>query len=314
MAQNIDLSQFTTAALDSTDPGQLLKNLASGLSTLKQALDAGQISVSEYINTARPLATRGELASFQIASSGSQGADLYNQSGIERAMKEAGFTRSTELGKPKINLGQKYETQLREELIPENVSPEQREQLLKDIPLDIGFDTDRFAVEREGIRQRLQAEGDAATAKTRRGEALNELAGLLGKQADEAFDTNRAAILEDLNARGLLRSSAVGHEFARERSRQKQVSENIISTQAISDRDADLNALLQAGAGQRQFQTAGLERQFGLEDLSRSQAFALQMAELTKPQAKGKTSGQKWAEGIQAAAPIAAAAITRKPT
>lgn len=308
MAQNIDLSQYTPQALIQRFPGNNgLDGYARGLIDLKKALDTGKISVSQYLKVAKPLANRGQLAAHQTASSGSEGASAYTASGISNAMQQAGFTPGVELGKMQVDLGQKYETQLREELIPANVTGEAREKLLKDIPLDIGFDTDRFAIEREGIRQRLQTEEEAAQAKTARGSALDELAGLLNKQADEAFDVNRAGIMEDLNSRGLLRSSAVGKSFADERARQKNVSENIIAAQSISDRDADINALVQAGAAQRGFQSAGLQREFGLEDLTRSQNLAMMIAEMSKPQAKGKTSGEKWAQGATAAAPIIAA-------
>lgn len=276
------------------------------LKDMRTVLDRGEIDVADFIDISKPFAEQFNSELFALAGSGSAGADAARDL-VRRLESETGFVQNA--SDPRgldINLPEEFQQRLREELLPENISAEERERLLETIPTDIGFDTDRFKLEREGIRQRLQEEKSAETAATGRSESLEELTSLLAEQGDQAFDVNRAGILEDLNARGLFRSSAVGTEFARERGRQADISRNIVSAQSISDRDANINALIQAGATQRDFQTSGLSREFSLDDFGRQTQAGFRLGEATSPQlGGGKSGGQKALDVTEGAANLA---------
>jgi hypothetical protein len=84
----------------------------------------------------------------------------------------------------------------------------------------------------------------------RRRQRLEELRGILGEEQERAFEESQPEILEDLERRGLLRSTDVGRAFAKERGRLEELSESALARQALEDVE---------------FETGGLQELFGLE-------------------------------------------------
>ena len=285
-----------------------LAKLAESLRSFRKQLDSGDLSVQQFVEQAKPQAK--ELLQLIGGLAGRSSADATFANQFLGVLPEAGFKHTGgTIADPtvKVALPQKFEEQARQELLPENLPEDQRQAILDEIPRDIGFDTDRFNIEREGIRQKLQQTEDIETAKTSREERLVDLGALLRKQGEEAFDINQAPILEQLQARGLAQTSELESSFARERRRQSDVTQNILTQQSLSDREADIAGALSAGELQRDFQSSGLSREFGLEDLARSNALARELAILSQPQARGKSRGEKAVEGIEAGASVVGA-------
>lgn len=121
-----------------------------------------------------------------------------------------------------------------------------KEAQLLDLDLDIIDQLVRGQQERfGGLAGDIRGRGEEFVSgiSAERTSRLEDLAGLLEREREEAFDISRPEILEDLERRGLLHSSAVGEEFARERGRLTRESENILRRQALQDVDFEQQLL-----------------------------------------------------------------------
>ncbi len=278
------------------------------LKQLRAALNAGQIEVSQFLREGKALSE--SIFNIQLAlgaggkDSAKRGDDLRNAF----ASADTGFRQEpTGDAKTAIKtaLPEEYQTRLREELIPKNVTGEERARLLAEIPDDIGFDTDRFAIEREGIRQSQQTKRTAAEQATRRQQGLVDLTKLLSERDSRLFKDAIPEIAEEANAKGILKSSGYGDSLAHERARLQAGSSEAIAKQAISDRDLDVNSLAAIIGQQQGFQSDGLSREFSTKDYTKQQNDALYLARENQPSSGGKSGGEKAAQGASTAAAIA---------
>lgn len=114
----------------------------------------------------------------------------------------------------------------------------------------------------------------------RRQERLRNLGSILAGQREQAFNRAAPGIMEDLSARGLLHSSALGEELAGEQSRLARQSELELMRQALQD--TDVLAGIRGGALGREIELgrAGQERVFSLEDFEKQAALAREIAQI----------------------------------
>ncbi|KKM17812.1 hypothetical protein LCGC14_1671990 [marine sediment metagenome] len=135
---------------------------------------------------------------------------------------------------------------------------------------------DEFLETQRGLTEEFIT-GEEERRRLRRG----ELSGLLSEQREAAFDVNAPQILEQLESRGLFTSeSTVGTSFAREQGRLQQISENILSQQALSDIDV-IGGFRQGALGREiGAEEAFLERGFSIEDFERTAGLARTLAEI----------------------------------
>jgi hypothetical protein len=162
------------------------------LQRLRKALDAGQISVKEFIEQGKPISDFVFSEQQRIGGSGSKGADAANSLRRTFDNTDVGFkfTDSSDRNKwSEVNLPEKYQQDVRATQLPSNLTPEEREKALKEIPNDVPINSDRYLVEREGLRQEQQSTDFANQSSARRDQALNEISG------------NRDAVLSDADAR-----------------------------------------------------------------------------------------------------------------
>jgi len=152
--------------------------------------------------------------------------------------------------------------------------------------------TDKFITE----------EGDRRSAR------LKELSGILGGQRDEAFAENAPGIYEDLSSKGLLHSSATGQALSKEKGRLQSLSDAAISTQALSDQD--VLSQFRQGAMQRELglYEGGLERQYSIEDWTKSAGLQRELAQMNASAMKSAANTQgkydMWGNIISAGATI----------
>jgi len=144
-------------------------------------------------------------------------------------------------------------------------------------------------------RERVLGEQFITGEEERRKQRRSDLSGLLTTSREQAFSENAPEILESLSSRGLLRSSAVGEELAGEQSRLQQISENFLSTQALSDVDA-ISGFKQGALGREiDLRRKGKEREFSLEDFGREASLARELAQLgvssSREQSKADLTG-----------------------
>lgn len=268
--------------------------LLNQLKALRGQLDAGQIPVTQYLDQGKQLAQQIFAEQLRLGGGGSnaakQGDDLRN------AFQSAntGFTQSptndptTAIG---INLPDKYQQDIRESLIPSNITGDQRKQLIDSIPNDIQYGSDQWKIEQEAIRQKVQAQQAADQASTLRKQNLSTLSDVLSKQADQAYDANSPKILEDLNARGLLGGSGVGKALAQEKTRQQQLVDSMLAQQGVSNSNLDANAIQGIQDDYAAMEQAGLSRNFSTADNSTAFNQALALAKLSQPQSQGSSKG-----------------------
>lgn len=288
-------SELETSA--TTDP---VAEKINKLAQFRQQLESGQLSVRDFLSGARPLAERINRDLFEISGTGSSGADLA-RSLLGQFQQTSGFKQgSADPRQLDVALPAKFERQVREELLPPGLSPEERERLLADIPQDIGFDEERFQAEREAVRQQVQSEQAATEAGTLREERLIGLEELLSTQRGRAREEAIPQLTERLQTQGLLQTGELERAFAREESRLQGASQDILTEARLTERDIQAGEIQQRLAARQGFQTAGLQREFGLQDFGRQQQTAFQLAALAQPQARGKGRGQR-ALGIASA-------------
>jgi len=116
--------------------------------------------------------------------------------------------------------------------------------------------------------------------KTSRADRLKELETLLGEREERLFSESTPGILEDLSSRDLLHSSAVGEAFAKERGRLGAESREILTAQQLADLDVEQQLAKEIEDRIFGLKVGGVEREFSLEDLGRSERLAREIGGL----------------------------------
>jgi hypothetical protein len=281
---------------------------AKYLQDLRQELDSGQISVSDFIKLGTPAAQYGYNSVSTVAGRGSGAASAVNPAiGLlqQAGFKQTGGTVGATTVAPV--LPEEYQQRVREELVPKNIPEDQRRQIIDSIPTDIDILSDEGRIYREGITQSLQQEKMAGQQKDLRGQNLRELATFLSGEEDRKFNLARPEIAEQANASGVYTGSGYSEALARERSKLAGDTSALLAAQGLSDRDADVQALATILGTRQGFQTGGLQRTFGLQDEDRSFARSKELAELTKPKMPEESGLDKWLKVINTGANVWAA-------
>lgn len=268
---------------------------------LRKQLDKGDITVADFLEQGQKLADEGLASIRGWARGGAEGANTANPY-LEK-FKEVGFGYDESEKTFTPHLPAKFQDALREEMLPENLSPEERERYKKLIPNDIGFDTDRFKIEREGIRQQYQQEQGLTQQKTIQQKRLDDLRTALMDQTSRQFQRDVNPIAGESQNAGLLETSGFGDALARRHKELDERSQDIITAQSLSDRDLEVGSISQALAQRQGFQTAGLDRTFSTTDRANQFNQAMMLANLSKPQ------GQSGGKGGGGAVPGAAAGL-----
>ncbi len=126
---------------------------------------------------------------------------------------------------------------------------------------------------------------------------LDELSGVLQKQQSAALGDQMPGIYEDLNTRGLLRSSALGEKVGLEATKLARQTSEQLALQGLTDRGTainDLSGIENSYLGQR---NSALQRRFSLEDFDRQVAAgeklgANALPQISQPSAKGSSALQ----------------------
>lgn len=149
---------------------------------------------------------------------------------------------------------------------------------------------DQLTIEQEATRQAEQQRQAYEAQNALSTQRMAQLKDLLTQQEDQQFNENKTGIYEDLNSRGLLRSSELGAALGREKAKLAATTNNQLSQTALSDTDRQVKAISDILAQQQSFQTSGLERRFTLEDFNREASLSQQLGSQYAPQVKGGSS------------------------
>ncbi len=107
---------------------------------------------------------------------------------------------------------------------------------------------------------------------------LGELTSLLAKQQTDQFRMEIPQIAETAQAQGFLETSGFGGALA---NRYKELTAGTsaeLAKQSLEDRDLQIKGLGDVGKNSNDLATAGLERTFSTQDLTRSEALARELA------------------------------------
>lgn len=110
-----------------------------------------------------------------------------------------------------------------------------------------------------------------------------ELAQILNDQMDRQFNDQMPSYLEDLNTRGLLRSSALGDRLATERAKMAASVNEQLALQGITDQYGGIDALTGVNDQYLKSRQAGLSRRFSLEDWARQMQASKELGQAVTP-------------------------------
>jgi len=285
------------------------------LKKLRKQLENEEISVAEFQRLGQPIAEQAIGDIGVIAGQSGKAASSVNPFISE--IKKTGFVQTGGAGETpevQLRLPENLELQSRDVLLQDpNLSPEEKRRLLETIPSDVRIGSDRFAIEKERVRQELRAEQEQLQRQQEREGQLTELEKILATQRKEAFAEGVPILSEQLQTQGLLQTSELERQFGKEEARLARESQNILATERLKARELDLGEKLDIQEASRRFQSAGLQREFSLSDFQREEQIARQIAELSKPQQRGKGKGEKALgviQGVQGAANTASSIRT----
>jgi len=141
------------------------------------------------------------------------------------------------------------------------------------------------------LAYKLQQE-QAGMSKAEREKMLQEYADLVSQQQNRMLDENAPALYEDLNTRGLLRSSELGNAMGRERAKAAAVLQEQVGMQGLTDRDAYIRSLEDANTNYIQGRSGGIQRRFSLEDFARQASVAKDTGLALQPISTGTPSSK----------------------
>ncbi len=171
------------------------------------------------------------------------------------------------------------------------------------------YDAQRIAQE-AALQQQLSTQSqEGVTAK--RQQYLNDLSGLLTQRNQTQMAYDSPGIYEDLNSRGLLRSSELGNAMSRESAKLNADTTNQLAQYGVQGETGDLSNLTNIQNQYNAGRNSALSREFSVEDYNKQvqtgKDLGQQYASL-KPQAPS-TKQQAEVAAIPAAGQVATAAM-----
>jgi hypothetical protein len=132
-----------------------------------------------------------------------------------------------------------------------------------------------------------------------------ELAKILNDQMERQFSDQMPAYLEDLNTRGLLRSSALGDRLATERSKMAAGVNEQLALQGITDQYGGIDALTGVSDQYLKARQSGLSRQFSLEDWARQMQASKELGSAVAPVTPYAGTGKGGMQDLQTGMSVA---------
>jgi hypothetical protein len=175
---------------------------------------------------------------------------------------------------------------------------------------EAAFDAQKIAQE-AALQQQLAQQALEARA-TQRKKYMEDLSGILMNQQNQAFQESNPVIQEELNAKGLLRSSELGNALSRELKSLQGTTTSQLAKYGTDAEMADLNDLKGIQDSYNQARNSALQRQFSVEDYGRQIDASIRLGQeagqLTPNQ--GKSGSPTTGAAIQGGSAIASAMIT----
>jgi len=175
-------------------------------------------------------------------------------------------------------------------------------------PGDTGSALDEKKLIQEAELQRQLQLEQWEQANALRAQYQQELAQTLQSQMDRQFQESLPGMYEDLNTRGLLRSSALGDRMSTEQSKLAARTNEQLALQAIQDQYGSLGQLGGIHDQYGQARYGAIDRRFSMEDYARQIEASLKMGQAMTPMQQysggnSKAGAQATMMGLGAMAP-----------
>lgn len=138
------------------------------------------------------------------------------------------------------------------------------------------------------------------TLQTTRQEQMKKLSELLATQAESQMSDLSPAVYEDLNSRGLLRSSALGDRMATEKGKITRDISQQLAMQDLANQQEYAGQFNNIGEQYLSGREGGINRQFSLEDYARQLKASMDLGQAVAPMQQYQAGGK--GEGMASAA------------
>lgn len=170
---------------------------------------------------------------------------------------------------------------------------------------EAGIDENKILAEAELAKQLRQQTLEQTT--TARKKMLSDLSGSLQRQQQAALSDQMPGIYEDMNSRGLLRSSELGSRVAQENAKLSRDTSERLAQATIDAEGADINALPGIMENYLGSRGSAVSRRFSLEDFGRQieagkTLGAAAIPQISQPSGKGSGAITGASAGAQAGA------------
>jgi hypothetical protein len=172
-------------------------------------------------------------------------------------------------------------------------------------------DAQRVAQE-AALQQQLSVQNQQGITD-KRSQYLKDLSDVLQKQQAQNMSEAAPGIYEDLNSRGLLRSSALGDSMARELKSLQGTTTNTLAQKAIEGETADLGNYNKIQDTYNAGRNSALQREFSVEDYNRQIQAAKDLGEQAAQLKPSAPSTKQQAE-VAAASSVGPAAAAGAKT
>lgn len=245
------------------------------LKDLRSQLDAGKISVADFIKYGTPAAQQGYDAASQVAGTGSSAANSVKPYLANFATY--GFNLGADR-KVTPSLPAKYQQDAVNASLPTGLTDDQRKQFLNELPPGIDPFSDQGKIELEKARESAQQTSSLNQQLDARTQGLSALGSILQKQNQAQFDYDLPNIKEQLQGEGVYQSpSALANAVARESSMLGANTTATLGQYGLGNIDlltAGLQGITQNNLG---LQQSGLQRNFSTLDFDTQANLARQI-------------------------------------
>ncbi len=131
--------------------------------------------------------------------------------------------------------------------------------------------------------EEAKSRGILSEQDTLQKQRLNDLASLLATQNNQQFNRDIPGIANTAQGQGFLETSGFGNALSRDYTNLQQDTNNKLATQALADRDLQIQGIGKIGDQTNGLSTSALQRQFSVTDQAKANDLAMQLGRLGVP-------------------------------
>lgn len=147
--------------------------------------------------------------------------------------------------------------------------------------------------------QRGIGNANAAEYSNERKKALADLSTVLADSQKRQLMDRVPELAEQANLQGIFRSTGMGNAIAQEASKLAAATSDQLAQQGLADREANITDKQNVDSAYLQGRYSPIQRELSLEDyLTQAKSSLMTGAAAQAPSSGGKTSAEKWGQGL----------------